>query len=111
MKQIGVKRGALQELYKTVTSKQLQVMRLEKMVKLMEDQQDRAQAQRTRLENRIAQLEQTIQKTKERYIRDILEIRIESFILSCVCISSVSTIFNTSSSECRKRQNLCKITV
>lgn len=35
----------------------MQVMRLEKLVKLLEDQQDRAQAQRTRLEHRIAQLE------------------------------------------------------
>lgn len=46
-------------------------MRLEKMVKLMEDHQDRAQAQRTRLENRIAQLELALQRNKEqRYVRE-----------------------------------------
>lgn len=46
-------------------------MRLEKMVKLMEDHQDRAQAQRTRLENRIAQLELAQQRSKEqRYVRE-----------------------------------------
>lgn len=64
-KQIAAKTEAIQELYATLESKQLQVMRLEKMVKLMEDQQDRAQAQRTRLENRIAQLELALQKNKE----------------------------------------------
>ena len=54
-------------------------MRLEKMVKLMEDHQDRAQAQRTRLENRIAQLELALQRNKEqRYVR---EQSLSSFIL------------------------------
>lgn len=37
-------------------------MRLEKLVKLLEDQQDRAQAQRTRLEHRIAQLEVSLRE-------------------------------------------------
>lgn len=49
----------------------MQVMRLEKLVKLLEDQQDRAQAQRTRLEHRIAQLEMSLRdKTKNvnRYV-------------------------------------------
>lgn len=40
----------------------MQVMRLEKLVKLLEDQQDRAQAQRTRLEHRIAQLEVSLRE-------------------------------------------------
>lgn len=40
----------------------MQVMRLEKLVKLLEDQQDRAQAQRTRLEHRIAQLEMNLRE-------------------------------------------------
>ncbi|XP_076294328.1 uncharacterized protein LOC143215777 [Lasioglossum baleicum] len=72
-KQIALKTEAIQELYTTLKSKQMQVMRLEKMVKLMEDQQDRAQAQRTRLENRIAQLEMALQRNKEqRYVRDKL---------------------------------------
>ncbi|KAL6439860.1 hypothetical protein ACFW04_004112 [Cataglyphis niger] len=56
-KQIAAKTEAIQELYTTLENKQMQVMRLEKLVKLLEDQQDRAQAQRTRLEHRIAQLE------------------------------------------------------
>lgn len=48
----------------------MQVMRLEKLVKLLEDQQDRAQAQRTRLEHRIAQLEVNLrEKNKnDRYV-------------------------------------------
>ncbi|KAF3420078.1 hypothetical protein E2986_13392 [Frieseomelitta varia] len=69
--QIATKTEAIQELYTTLENKQLQIMRLEKMVKLMEDHQDRAQAQRTRLENRIAQLELALQRNKEqRYVRE-----------------------------------------
>ncbi|KAG7203744.1 hypothetical protein KM043_013768 [Ampulex compressa] len=71
-REIAAKTEAIQELYLTLENKQLQIMRLEKMVKLMEDQQDRAQAQRTRLENRIAQLEHDIQRNKEhRYVGEI----------------------------------------
>ncbi|XP_076167310.1 uncharacterized protein LOC143146683 [Ptiloglossa arizonensis] len=64
-KQITAKTEAIQELYSALESKQKQIMRLEKMVKMMEDQQDRAQAQRTRLEKRIAKLEVTLQTNKE----------------------------------------------
>ncbi|XP_014483292.1 PREDICTED: myosin-2 heavy chain-like [Dinoponera quadriceps] len=64
-KQVAAKTEAIQELYATLEGKQMQVMRLEKLVKLLEDQQDRAQAQRTRLEHRIAQLEMSLRdKTK-----------------------------------------------
>ncbi|XP_011066214.1 PREDICTED: putative leucine-rich repeat-containing protein DDB_G0290503 [Acromyrmex echinatior] len=64
-KQIAAKTEAIQELYAMLENKQMQVMRLEKLVKLLEDQQDRAQAQRTRLEHRIAQLEMSLrEKTK-----------------------------------------------
>lgn len=49
-------------MYTTLEGKQMQVMRLEKLVKLLEDQQDRAQAQRTRLEHRIAQLEVSLRE-------------------------------------------------
>lgn len=56
------KTEAIQELYITLEGKQMQVMRLEKLVKLLEDQQDRAQAQRTRLEHRIAQLEVSLRE-------------------------------------------------
>ncbi|XP_012533312.2 golgin subfamily A member 4 [Monomorium pharaonis] len=61
-KQIAAKTEAIQELYVTLEGKQMQVMRLEKLVKLLEDQQDRAQAQRTRLEHRIAQLEVSLRE-------------------------------------------------
>ncbi|XP_024877349.1 golgin IMH1-like [Temnothorax curvispinosus] len=61
-KQIAAKTEAIQELYITLEGKQMQVMRLEKLVKLLEDQQDRAQAQRTRLEHRIAQLEVSLRE-------------------------------------------------
>ncbi|XP_043514313.1 kinesin-like protein KIF15 [Frieseomelitta varia] len=71
LEQIATKTEAIQELYTTLENKQLQIMRLEKMVKLMEDHQDRAQAQRTRLENRIAQLELALQRNKEqRYLHN-----------------------------------------
>ncbi|CAK9823619.1 hypothetical protein ANTRET_LOCUS1923 [Anthophora retusa] len=60
-----------QKLYATLMNKQVQILRLEHMVKLMEEQQDRAQAQRTRLEARIAELEMSLQKKKEqRYVRE-----------------------------------------
>ncbi|XP_076761882.1 uncharacterized protein LOC143429915 [Xylocopa sonorina] len=65
LEQIAAKTEAIQGLYTALENKQLQIMRLEKMVKLMEDHQDRAQAQRTRLENRIAQLELALQRNKE----------------------------------------------
>nr|XP_012230750.1 PREDICTED: putative leucine-rich repeat-containing protein DDB_G0290503 isoform X2 [Linepithema humile] len=61
-KQIVAKTEAIQELYTTLENKQMQVMRLEKLVKMLEDQQDRAQAQRTRLEHRIAQLEVSLRE-------------------------------------------------
>ncbi|XP_047345328.1 myosin-10-like isoform X4 [Vespa velutina] len=61
-KQIVAKTEAIQELYATLENKQMQVLRLEKIVKQMEDHQDHAQAQRTRLENRIAQLELALQE-------------------------------------------------
>ncbi|KAI4495514.1 hypothetical protein M0802_008728 [Mischocyttarus mexicanus] len=71
-KQIIAKTEAIQELYTTLENKQMQVLRLEKIVKQMEDHQDHAQAQRTRLENRIAQLELALQdKSKDhRYVRE-----------------------------------------
>ncbi|KOC65038.1 Laminin subunit alpha-1, partial [Habropoda laboriosa] len=60
-----------QDFYATLMNKQLQIFRLEQMVQLMEDHQDCAQAQRTRLEARIAELELSLQKKKEqRYVRE-----------------------------------------
>ncbi|KAL2717078.1 myosin-10-like isoform X1 [Vespula squamosa] len=71
-KQIVAKTEAIQELYVTLENKQMQVLRLEKIVKQMEDHQDHAQAQRTRLENRIAQLELALQEKNkdQRYVRE-----------------------------------------
>ncbi|XP_032683588.1 myosin-2 heavy chain-like [Odontomachus brunneus] len=77
-KQIATKTEAIQELYATLESKQMQVMRLEKLVKLLEDQQDRAQAQRTRLEHRIAQLEVSLRdktKNSNRYVTSECNLR------------------------------------
>ena len=48
----------------------MQVMQLEKMVKQMEEQQDRAQALRTRLEHRIAQLEMAAKGKNHRYVKE-----------------------------------------
>lgn len=57
-------------MYTTLEGKQMQVMRLEKLVKLLEDQQDRAQAQRIRFEHRIAQLEVSLREKSrnDRYV-------------------------------------------
>ncbi|XP_069679169.1 putative leucine-rich repeat-containing protein DDB_G0290503 [Periplaneta americana] len=63
-KEIATKAEELQELYSTLENKQIQVMRLEKLVKQMEEQQERAQAQRTRHEARIAQLEHALMEKR-----------------------------------------------
>lgn len=71
-KEISTNAEAIQKLYEMVETKELQLTRLEKLVKQMEDQEERAQEQRTRLERRIAQLElalQTKNSTKDsRYV-------------------------------------------
>ncbi|XP_015124582.1 restin homolog [Diachasma alloeum] len=54
-------KASLEELYSTLEEKQTQVVKLEKMVKEMEDHEKHAQEQRTRQEKRIAQLELTLQ--------------------------------------------------
>ncbi|XP_011300410.1 early endosome antigen 1 [Fopius arisanus] len=59
-----VGKASLEELYSTLEDKQTQLVHLEKMVKQMEDQEKRAQEQRTRQEKRIAQLELTLQNKK-----------------------------------------------
>ncbi|CAG5076350.1 Protein of unknown function [Cotesia congregata] len=60
-KEISTNTEAIQKLYEMVDTKELQLTRLEKLVKQMEDQEERAQEQRTRLERRIAQLELALQ--------------------------------------------------
>ncbi|XP_044593616.1 uncharacterized protein PFB0145c-like isoform X2 [Cotesia glomerata] len=60
-KEISTNTEAIQKLYELVETKELQLTRLEKLVKQMEDQEERAQEQRTRLERRIAQLELALQ--------------------------------------------------
>ncbi|XP_033334013.2 uncharacterized protein LOC117224908 isoform X1 [Megalopta genalis] len=107
--QIALKTEAIQELYTTLKSKQMQVMRLEKMVKLMEDQQDHAQAQRTRLENRIAQLEIALQRTKDqRYVRNRLSLPLKSQTIdgqSHCSISDQSLSQHSSVSNCFPYRN------
>ncbi|XP_063374769.1 uncharacterized protein LOC134662468 isoform X2 [Cydia amplana] len=56
-KQIAAKAVEIQELFATLESKQQQIHRLEKIVLMLEEQQRRAQAQRTRHEEKIAALE------------------------------------------------------
>ncbi|XP_015596901.1 putative leucine-rich repeat-containing protein DDB_G0290503 isoform X2 [Cephus cinctus] len=66
-KQIAAKAEQLRELFSTLEYKQMQIRQLETMVRQMDEQQERAQAQRTRLENRIAQLELALMgRNKER---------------------------------------------
>ncbi|XP_046599060.1 putative leucine-rich repeat-containing protein DDB_G0290503 [Neodiprion lecontei] len=55
-KQIAAKAEDLQALYTSLESKQKQLTRLEKMVRQMEDENDRSQATRTKLEKEVAQL-------------------------------------------------------
>ncbi|XP_033217605.1 sodium channel and clathrin linker 1-like isoform X2 [Belonocnema kinseyi] len=64
--QIAAKVRELQEIYITLENKKRQVTQLEEMVKQMELQQDRAQAQRTRLETRIAELELAAMEKNQR---------------------------------------------
>ncbi|XP_013175479.1 PREDICTED: centrosomal protein of 290 kDa isoform X2 [Papilio xuthus] len=59
-KQIAAKAEEIQELFSTLESKQQQIHRLEKIVLALEEQQRRAQAQRTRHEEKIAALEHEI---------------------------------------------------
>ncbi|XP_052738120.1 forkhead-associated domain-containing protein 1-like [Bicyclus anynana] len=56
-KQIAAKADEIQELFATLENKQQQIHRLEKIVLVLEEQQRRAQAQRTRHEEKIAALE------------------------------------------------------
>ncbi|XP_075972771.1 uncharacterized protein LOC142974369 isoform X2 [Anticarsia gemmatalis] len=56
-KQIAAKADEIQELFATLENKQQQIHRLEKIVVALEEQQRRAQAQRTRHEEKIAALE------------------------------------------------------
>ncbi|XP_072941662.1 uncharacterized protein [Epargyreus clarus] len=56
-KQIAAKADEIQELFSTLENKQQQIHRLEKIVLALEEQQRRAQAQRTRQEEKIAALE------------------------------------------------------
>ncbi|XP_038213298.1 cingulin-like [Zerene cesonia] len=56
-KQIAAKADEIQELFSTLETKQQQIHRLEKIVLALEEQQRRAQAQRTRHEEKIAALE------------------------------------------------------
>lgn len=57
----------LQELYEALESKETQLLKLEKLVKQMENQEELSQAQRTRLENRIAKLELALKEGQQAY--------------------------------------------
>ncbi|KAL4713531.1 hypothetical protein ACJJTC_007769 [Scirpophaga incertulas] len=70
-KQIASKADEIQSLFSTLEKKQDQIHRLEKIVVAMEEQQRRAQAQRTRQEEKIAALEHELaayNKNKERHL-------------------------------------------
>ncbi|XP_061706122.1 RB1-inducible coiled-coil protein 1-like isoform X2 [Cydia pomonella] len=68
-KQISAKAVEIQELFATLESKQQQIHRLEKIVLMLEEQQRRSQAQRTRHEEKIAALEHELAEgcRRERY--------------------------------------------
>ncbi|XP_011500878.1 PREDICTED: putative leucine-rich repeat-containing protein DDB_G0290503 [Ceratosolen solmsi marchali] len=53
------------QLYATLESKEMQIIKLEKLVKQMEKQEEHSQLQRTRLENRIAKLEVALKEGQQ----------------------------------------------
>ncbi|GBP17089.1 hypothetical protein EVAR_8152_1 [Eumeta japonica] len=65
-KQIAAKANEIQDLFATLESKQQQIRRLEKIILALEDQQRRAQAQRTRHEEKIAALEHELAASSNR---------------------------------------------
>ncbi|CAB3225012.1 unnamed protein product [Arctia plantaginis] len=71
-KQIAAKADEIQELFKTLENKQQQIHRLEKIVLALEEQQRRAQAQRTRNEEKIAALEHELAANGSRKERKYL---------------------------------------
>ncbi|CAH2091841.1 unnamed protein product [Euphydryas editha] len=71
-KQIAAKADEIQELFSTLENKQQQIHRLEKIVLALEEQQRRAQAQRTRHEEKIAALEHELAASGNRRERKFL---------------------------------------
>ncbi|XP_073944817.1 uncharacterized protein [Choristoneura fumiferana] len=71
-KQIAAKAEEIQELFSTLENKQQQIHRLEKIVLALEEQQRRAQAQRTRHEEKIAALEHELAAGANRRERKFL---------------------------------------
>ncbi|KAJ8726905.1 hypothetical protein PYW08_015302 [Mythimna loreyi] len=71
-KQIAAKAEEIQELFATLENKQQQIHRLEKIVLALEEQQRRAQAQRTRHEEKIAALEHELAASGNRRERKFL---------------------------------------
>ncbi|XP_045459861.1 paramyosin-like [Melitaea cinxia] len=71
-KQIAAKADEIQELFSTLENKQQQIHRLEKIVLALEEQQRRAQVQRTRHEEKIAALEHELAASGNRRERKFL---------------------------------------
>ncbi|XP_026746875.1 trichohyalin-like isoform X3 [Trichoplusia ni] len=71
-KQIAAKAEEIQELFATLENKQEQIRRLEKIVLALEEQQRRAQAQRTRHEEKIAALEHELAASGNRRERKFI---------------------------------------
>ncbi|XP_043470016.1 protein Daple-like [Leptopilina heterotoma] len=72
-KKVGPGSSATQDyedIFNKLEEKQTRIMQLEKMLKQMEDQQERSQTQRVRLESRIAQLEVSAKEKTHRYVGD-----------------------------------------
>lgn len=66
-RQIAAKSEDLEVLYRTLEGKQMQLTRLERVVRQMEDENERSQATRTKLEREVAQLRlQLHEKNRER---------------------------------------------
>lgn len=88
-KQIAAKAEEIQELFATLENKQQQIHRLEKIVLALEEQQRRAQAQRTRHEEKIAALEHELAAGGNRRERLV---SIKKYLGMCSSIAKVSLL-------------------
>lgn len=68
-KDLEKKANELDNMYKILVEKQKQVVKLTKLVKTMEEQQNRAQEQRVRFESKIAELQRQLSEGSKRAMK------------------------------------------
>ncbi|XP_048481140.1 protein NETWORKED 1D isoform X3 [Plutella xylostella] len=89
--QIAGKADEIQELFSTLETKQQQIRRLEKIVLALEEQQRRAQAQRTRHEEKIAALEHELAAggRRERFLLQKIPLLLSPCRICAACVKKV----------------------